>query len=201
MRLLLAASLTGLALVSLAACNKSAPSAGNTSAAVAPSVGGPAGPLTVDQIPHRKAGLWSQTMAMEGGPAGPGAMQICVDDASEARSTVAAQNIPGAKCATPQFTRNLDGSISFAESCDMGTTGKIQTSGTIKGDFSSSYTVTMSSTTTGSSMAAMNGVHNMTMTGAYVGPCGPGQKGGDIIMANGMTIHPDAPTSGPQTTN
>jgi hypothetical protein len=188
MRIVFAAGLAGLALVSLTACNKSAPASGDASSgavAAAPA----SGPVTLDQIPHRSPGLWSQTIATDGAPAGPGAMQLCVDAASEAKMSVLAQHIQGAHCTPPQFTRNLDGSLAFSESCDMGTAGKIQTTGVMKGDFNSSYTTTMSSTTSGSSIAALNGAHTMVITATRTGPCAPGQKGGDMILANGMVVH------------
>ncbi|HEY3887922.1 MAG TPA: DUF3617 family protein [Caulobacteraceae bacterium] len=202
MRIPLAAGLAGLAAVSLAACNKPGAAAGSSAAAGA----GPAaaGPLSVDQFPHRKPGLWTQTMAMDGAPTGAGAIQLCVDAASEARMNMAAQNIAGAKCATPRFNRALDGAITFTNSCDMGAGGKIQTTGTIKGDFNSGYVATMASTTTGAPMAAMNGAHTMVVTASWTGPCAPGQTGGDMILPDGMKVNgmaalsaaPPAPSGG-----
>jgi hypothetical protein len=190
MRILFAASLAGVAMVSLAACNKPAASAaGGDSSAVAANAAAPAGPLSADQIPHRKPGLWKQSISMDGGPEGPGAMQLCVDAASEAKTSIAAQHIPGATCTTPQFTRNLDGSITITNACDMGANGKSQTTGTIKGDFNSSYTATMATTMTGGPVASMNGAHTMVLTGTYVGPCAPGEVGGDMIMADGTKMN------------
>jgi len=187
MRIAAAAGLTGLALISLAACNK--PAAGNSSATAAASSAAPAaGPMTADQMPQRKAGLWKQTMSMDGGPTN-GAIQLCVDAASEAKMNITAQNIAGAKCDKPQFTRALDGSIAFSNSCDMGSNGKMQTSGTIKGDFNSSYVATIATTTSGSPMAQMNGAHTMVINATWTGPCAPGQTGGDMILPNGMTVN------------
>jgi hypothetical protein len=184
MRIVSAAGLTAVALVSLAACSKSAPAAGGSSA-----VANAAGPLSINQIPHRKPGLWSQTISMDGGAVG-GATQLCVDAASEAQmSLAAAQSTPGAQCAAPQFNRNLDGSLSFTAACDMGANGKIQTTGVIKGDFNSGYTSTMSSSTSGSPEAAMNGTHTMLITATWTGPCAPGQVGGDMVLANGMKMN------------
>jgi hypothetical protein len=189
MRIMVMAGLAGLAAVSLAACNKAGSASGGASSASAGAAPAASGPLTPDHIPHRKPGLWKQTMAMDGQPPGPGGMQICVDDASEARTSVAAQHIPGAHCTPPQFSRNLDGSVSFTDSCDMGANGKEQSTGVLKGDFSSGYTVTVNYTMSGTPIASMNGAHTMVMTGVWTGPCAPGQVGGDIILANGMKIH------------
>jgi len=186
MRILIATGLAGVALISLAACNK--PAAGNSTAAAAGGAAPAAGPLSVDQVPQRKPGLWKQTMSMDGGSTN-GAIQLCVDAASEAKMNIAAQNIAGAKCDKPQFTRALDGSIAFSNSCDMGSNGKMQTSGTIKGDFNSSYVATIATTTSGSSIAQMNGAHTMVIDATWTGPCAPGQTGGDMILPNGMTVN------------
>jgi Protein of unknown function (DUF3617) len=206
MRILFAAGLAGLAIVSLAACNKSGSAAGSSAAAGAAPA---SGPLTINQIPQRKPGLWKQTMVMDGAPTGAAPIQLCVDAASEAKMNIAAQNIAGAKCAAPQFNRGLDGTIAFTNACDMGANGKIQTTGTIKGDFNSSYVATIATTTTGAPDAQMNGAHTMVVTATWSGPCAPGQIGGDMILPGGMKVNamnamnaveaaPPAPPSGRQ---
>ena len=110
MRVSIAVALTGVALIGLAACNNAAPTAGNTTAA---SAAPPAsGPINTAQLPHRKPGLWRQVMSMDGTTMpGPG-MQLCVDEASEARMSAFAQRMPGGvTCPLGQFTRDLDGSV------------------------------------------------------------------------------------------
>jgi hypothetical protein len=186
--------LSALSIVSLVACNGSG-SAGGASSAATVAAGPPSGPLTAGQIPHRKPGLWKQTIAMDGAAAGPGFTELCVDAASEAQMSMAAQNIPGAHCEAPQFTRNLDGTLTFTGSCDMGSNGKVQTTGTLKGDFNSGYTATIASTTSGSPVPAMNGAHTMVITAVWTGPCAPGQVGGDMILANGMKVNPLRPAA------
>jgi|HubBroStandDraft_1064217.scaffolds.fasta_scaffold142324_1 hypothetical protein len=181
MRVSIAVALTGVALIALAACNKPAPGAATTTAA-AP------GPISVSQIPHRKPGLWRQTMTMDGATLpGPG-MQLCVDEASEAKMSAFAQRMPGGvTCPPGQFTRDLDGSVKFSMSCDMGAKGKAATTGVIKGDLNSGYTEDMDTQYSGSPVAAVNGDHKMTITATWLGPCAPGQRGGDLILPNGMT--------------
>ena len=184
MRLTTAAGLTGVALISLAACNNPPSNAsGNSVASVAPTAGAPA----AGQLPQRKPGLWTQTVSMDGAPSGGRGMQLCVDAATDAKLSAFAQHAPGAACAPPQITRNLDGSMTMAESCDMGANGKSSTTGVIKGDFSSSYTADMTTQISGSPMAQMNGVHKMVITATWTGPCAPGQRGGDMVLGNGMT--------------
>jgi Protein of unknown function (DUF3617) len=185
MRLLIAASLTGMALVSLAACSKPAGNGapGADASAAGPSL--PGGPVTAVQM-QRKPGLWKQTISMDGDAPGPG-MQYCVDANSEAKLSAFAQHIPGANCTAPQMVRNLDGSINMNESCDMGANGKATTTGVIKGDFNSGYTATMDTQMSGSPVAQMNGEHKMVIVANWTGPCAPGQRGGDIIMGDGST--------------
>jgi Protein of unknown function (DUF3617) len=186
MRVPIAAVLAGVALVALAACNKPEP-ANAAAASTVPSATTASGPLTAGQMPHRKPGLWRQVMTMDGAsPSGPG-MQLCIDEASEAKMSAFAQRMPGAgHCPPTQFTRNLDGTVTFSESCDTGANGKASTTGVIRGDFNSGYTETMDTQYSGSTVAQLNGAHKMIITATWLGPCAPGQKGGDLVLANGM---------------
>ena len=191
MRVLIVTALAGVALVCLAACNKH-PAAGDAAASsgasVASAPAAPAGPVTIQSIPHRKPGLWSQTMTMSGAPSQMPSLKICVDEASEAKTSLLVQQNRDSKCGSPQLTRNLDGSITFTTHCDMGAVGKIDTSGTVKGDFNSAYTVDMTSTTTGGA-AGVSATQHIALTATRVGDCAPGQTGGDIILANGMKLN------------
>lgn len=191
MRMLIVAGLAGVALVSLAACNKhpaSGDAAASSGAGVASAPAAPAGPVAIQSIPHRKPGLWSQTMTMSGAPTQMPSLKICVDEASEAKTSLLVQQSRDSKCGPPQLTRNLDGSITFTTSCDMGQFGKVDSTGTVKGDFNSAYTVDMNSTTTGGP-AGKSETHHIALTATRVGDCAPGQVGGDIIMANGMKLN------------
>ena len=186
MRVFVVAGLTGVALVCLGACNKPAGTA-SSSPSVAAAPAAPASPVTLQSIPHRRPGLWSQSMTMTGQPAQMPTIQVCVDEASEAKMSMISQQTKDSKCAPPQLTRNLDGSIAFTTNCDMGAIGKISTTGTVKGDFNSAYTVAMTSVSTGGASGAVK-THTIVLTATRVGDCAPGQKGGDIIMANGMRL-------------
>jgi hypothetical protein len=200
MRTVLAVGLATLSIASLAACSRSGSTASDASSLASNAAAPASGPLTADQIPHRKPGLWKQTIAMDGAP-GRGFTQLCVEANSEAKMSVAAQSVAGAHCVTPRFTRNLDGTLSFTGSCDMGANGKVQSTGTLKGDFNSGYTATITSTTSGSPVADMNGAHTMVITATWIGPCAPGQVGGDMILANGMTINPLRSAAAPSAGN
>lgn len=189
MRLLISL-VCGAAALSLAACNKSAPpSAGSSQTAATAAPAAPAtGPLTLDNLPRRKPGLWRQTMAMKGVDRPMPATEFCTDAASEAKMSLMGQQIARNKCQAPQFSRNLDGSISFTSACDMGEAGKMTSQGTISGDYNSSYKVQIDSTTTGGPPGAP-AERKMTITATWVGPCAPDQKGGDIILPGGRKMN------------
>jgi hypothetical protein len=183
-------ALAGMAVISLAACGRQKGSQAAAAAAPAPPKASiTAGPLSLDQLPHQKPGLWRNTMTVEGLGRPIPAMEMCLDAATEARMAVWSRSVRNSRCAPSQFNRNLDGSISFKTACDLGPGGKRADSGTIVGDFNSGYKVTIDSTTAGAAVPAANGEHKMSIEATWVGPCSPGQKGGDVIMPGGRTIN------------
>ena len=189
MRLLIAAGLAGAAIASLAACNK-APraSSGATPPPSAATAAPSAGQLAAQGLPHRRPGLWRQTMALEGMPQAIPATEVCVDAASEAKMSMLGQQMGREHCQASRISRSLDGSIRFDSSCDLGPAGRTVSSGTITGDFNNSYKMVIETTTTGGPSGPRNGGNKMTMTATWVGPCAAGQRGGDVIMG-GRTIN------------
>jgi hypothetical protein len=179
----------GLAVAGLAGCNKPAPTPGGATTAPSAAPAAPAsGPLSIQDLPHRKPGLWRQTMAMEGMDRQMPATEICLDQASEAKMSMLGQHVNKDKCASQSFSRNLDGSISFSVSCEMGQNMKTVSNGTISGDFNATYTTVINTSTTGGPSERMNGTHKITITATWIGPCAPDQKGGDMIMPDGRKI-------------
>jgi hypothetical protein len=189
MRVLIAAGLAGASLAMLAACNKPAAGAGSASTSAAGQPPAASGPLTLDQVPHRRPGLWEQTVRVDDTPDNGPPTKLCVDETSEAKMSLIAQHTPGAHCDPPQFTRNIDGSLSFSGHCDMGKNGQSQSHGTITGDFQSGYTMAVDSNTSGSPLPAANGAFKMTIKARWTGPCAPGQKGGDMISPSGTKFN------------
>jgi hypothetical protein len=179
--------LASAALLSLAGCQKpAAPAAGPAPQAASAPTAPASGPIALESLPHRKAGLWRQTMTLEGAPQGLPASEFCIDSASEAKMSMLGQQMSKDHCQTPQFTRNLDGSITFSSSCDFGDGHKTNSTGTISGDYNSSYQVAIDAASAG---GPASGEHRMTMTATWEGPCKPGQTGGDIILPGGRTMN------------
>jgi hypothetical protein len=190
MRVLMTGLLAGAAVLTLASCGKPAGGAGGSAQTATTAPAAPAsGPLTLGSLPHRKPGLWRQTMVIEGMSQTMPTSELCADEASEAKMTLMSQQMSRGHCQAPQLTRNLDGSISFSNSCDMGPEGKMVSTGLISGDFNSSFKMVIDSTHTGGPVAAANGDHKITMTSIGIGPCASGQKGGDVIMPDGRKIN------------
>jgi hypothetical protein len=191
MRVLITGILASAAVLSVAACNK--PAAGGSAAAPAATAAPAApasGPISLQNLPHRRPGLWRQTMVMEGMPQGMPETQLCIDAPSEAKMSLMGQQVSREHCETPQFSRNLDGSITFSSTCDFGgAAGKTVSHGTISGDFNSSYTTVIDSTHSGGAGSEANSTHKMTITSTRIGECQPGQKGGDMIMPGGRTMN------------
>ncbi|QUD89216.1 DUF3617 domain-containing protein [Phenylobacterium montanum] len=187
MRPWILAALSFAALTPLAGCNRPVVASSAAPAAASAAVSAAPAPQAA-AYPHRKAGLWRQTMSMAGGPAMP-ATEMCLDDASQAKLSMVGQEMSRNHCSPPQFTRNPDGSFSFTASCDMGEAGRSTTTGTVTGDFNSSYQTMIDSKITGAATAAANGEHKMTMTATWLGPCTADQKPGDMIMSNGMKMN------------
>jgi hypothetical protein len=188
----------GSAALALAACQKSPGATGaaassdtTTTASTATPQGGP-----LSATPHRRSGLWSQTVTRDGKPMGVGsmsmgAMQMCVDAASEANQTVfshdaAVKAEANRHCTMAPPTRTADGGWTAVSTCPMPSGGSTTTTITASGDFNNSYQVQMDMVATGAPMAALNGHHVMNIEGKWVGPCPAGMAGGDMSFGNGM---------------
>jgi hypothetical protein len=181
-----AAYLFPVVAVALAACQK-APGASASATAQ-----GAASPASTGALPHRRAGLWEQTMSEDGKPLGMGAMQMCVDAAVEAKASVfshQAQSKETDHCSATQASRGLDGSYRFSSTCSMPGGATMSTKGTASGDFSTGYQVHTETDTSGATFAALNGHRVMDVTGKWLGPCPAGMVGGDLQLANGIRVN------------
>jgi hypothetical protein len=153
----------GLVAVSLAACDK------------LPFLSGP-------ESPHRKAGLWEQTMQSDQSPT-PVIREACYDAASDRRTPVLPHKpSPGGRRQCDKFDVSKDGATYVIDSvCGFaGASGmKATVHAVISGDFDSKYTVTNNITIENAPDPARNGVHKSTITAVYKGECpsdiGPGQ--------------------------
>jgi hypothetical protein len=177
------------AAVALVACQKKSAEPAKTGQA-APTTATAAAPAAPIGPPHRRAGLWAQTMTTAGMHQ---TIKMCLDADTDAKMAIWGQAMGKNTCAKNLVTPT-PGGWAFESECDMGGSGHVVSKGTATGDFNSRYTVKVSSTTTGSQMAQANGQHEMSLDAVYEGPCPAGMKGGDVNitvpgMKGGMTIN------------
>jgi len=179
-----------VAALTVGACQKKTQEAAKTGDAPAAVASAPAVP---GAPPKRKPGLWSHTVATGAGVSQ--SMKICLDADTDAKMTVWGQAMGNQKCARNSFAP-APGGWTFESDCEMGESGRIVSKGAVTGDFHSAYTVKITSTTTNAAMAQANGVHDMTLTARWEGACPQGMAGGDVQLANGMTINMESMTAG-----
>jgi len=178
--------------VSAAACNPAkkdeAPAAPGAPATAAPAPARPSLPIGPAALPHRKPGLWEMTMALEGEDARPPMVtRLCLDAASEARSSIWGAEMSKDMCSKNEIKRNLDGSWTFASVCNMGSGGVTHSEGTATGDLTDNYVVRMKSSTSGAQLDMMNRDQAFTIASRRIGACEAGQRGGDMIV-NGRVV-------------
>jgi len=140
-------------------------------------------PAWAAEMPSRKPGLWEMKMNFENRNMPGQTMQQCIDAATDQmmQSNLGAQ-AQGA-CSKRDVQRSGN-TITVDSTCTVN--GRPTNShAVITGSFDSAYTMTVTS----DSAAAPGGKMNMTMAAKWLGPCAAGQKPGDMIMANGMTIN------------
>lgn len=157
---------------------EAAPTAGAEAEAEKPGVTAP---------PIRKAGQWEHRMTASGQSM---TMKICLDEATEKRISWWGKQYKQDDCDTQEVTPLPNGGgWSFHSVCKTAGGGTTTTSGAASGDFQKAYTVQFVSKTTGAPTAALNGESEMKIDAEYKGPCPGGQRGGDVVLPNGMTMN------------
>jgi hypothetical protein len=147
----------------------------------------PAKPFQPSSVaPPRKAGLWEQRIS--NGEAVQ-VSRLCVDAATEAR--LSWWGAPASKdiCEKNIASARTDGGWQLSSVCDMGSGGKVTTSGVATGDFSAHYLIVAETSTVGAAAPQMNGLRKMTIDAAWQGPCPADMKGGDMALPGGLKIN------------
>ncbi|MBN8553424.1 MAG: hypothetical protein J0L52_11080 [Caulobacterales bacterium] len=169
-----------MAALALVACE--APGTGTQSADAGATSAGDAGPAAsagTESINARvRAGLWQTTASFPDGNAPSVNSRVCFDETMTALNVGSGQSAPSEDC-TQNVTRTSDG-FAFTSRCDAGPGGVTETVGTMTGDFQSAYRMEATVTTTGSSMAALNGTTQVVTTAEYQGACPEGWRAGDV---------------------
>ncbi len=133
--------------------------------------------------PVRKLGQWEHAVLADGQTV---TMKICLDEAMEKRISWWGQANAPEDCSRNEVQRQADGTWTFSTICKTFAGGETTTSGAATGDFETNYTVLATSTTTGATIERVNGTHDVKIDAKWLGQCPTGQRGGDIVLPNGM---------------
>ena len=145
-------------------------------------------PALALDFPARKPGLWEiRTGDGSGGKdaAAGHTMQQCIDAASDKALRDMGQGMGKDLCSKQELSSD-GGKLVMDSVCKIGTT-TATSHAVMTGDFSSTYRMESKSTYSPPLMGRTEGTS--VMEAKWVGPCKPGQKPGDMVMSNGMTMN------------
>jgi hypothetical protein len=171
-----------VAVAALCACNRTGTHASQV--ATTPIAAPPAGPAIA-------AGLWTQKVSDHHRVQ---VTRYCLD-ASGAGALAAFDQQLNGHCSRHDMARAADGSWHFSTACDMGSWGKVSTTGAMHGDFSGHYQVEVESQTVGAADASANGPGRVTADVRRLGDCPKDMKPGDVILPDGSRGRLDALTT------
>lgn len=135
-----------------------------------------------DDLPKRKAGLWEIQVTSEKMPATT--MKQCVDEQTDIDIQEMSGDLKG-MCSRNELKRTMSG-YTMESDCKVGNSRVVST-GTLTGDFTSSYTMDMKSKYEPPMMGMAGGTTKMSAR--HLGACEPGQRPGDMILPGGMKMN------------
>lgn len=146
-----------------------------------------AGAAPTGQAPHRKPGLWKQSLLQEGSDT-INSFTLCLDAEADTKLSWWSQQGFKRKCSKNELKQQPDGSWKFSSICE-GMGMRMTNDGSAVGDFNSKYQIKAESTTTGAPNPVMNGTRVVTIDGEWLGECPAGMKPGDIETADGRRMN------------
>ncbi len=140
------------------------------------------------EIPTRRAGLWEVTITHDGRKTPPQTMQQCTDAEADKLMNAFGGAISADMC-SKQDIKKVGATLVINATCQIGPM-KSTSQSIVTGDFTSNYTVKVTSKLEGVPAAAQEAAGGTTTIQArWVGACKPGQRPGDIMMPNGQTMN------------
>ena len=130
--------------------------------------------------PQRKAGWWEMTMSMTAPMAMTQTLQMCTDASVEKPGQAFGPMNQRGDCSAGPIVPDAGG-WRFSTTCKAGTM-TIETSGTARGDFGSSYHVDAVTRMSPAPMPQMAESHT-TIDAKWLGACPAGKKPGDVVVA------------------
>jgi Protein of unknown function (DUF3617) len=149
-----------------------------------------AAPALAIDVPARKPGLWELTMQFDSRNLPARVMKQCIDPATD---KLLNSNFGGAAqeaCSKHDISKSGN-AIVIDSVCKFGPATSTSHA-VVSGRFDSDYTVEVTSTRQGGPPmpgAAAGAATHMKIAAKWLGPCAKGQRPGDVIMSNGMTMN------------
>lgn len=141
---------------------------------------------SAETLPHQKPGLWQQSFSSGTTKISD---QVCLDAASELKLSAFGSQMQNRLCSSQTVSRSGANSWNVVSVCELKAGSKTTTRVAITGDFNSKFTAVMSVTTAGAPLDAAHNTNRTVFTTTRLGSCKPGQKGGDVIMSNGVKVN------------
>jgi len=142
----------------------------------------PAGAQNID-LPIRKEGLWQMSTIVSGAPATTST--LCMDKSFSKEMLQMGGSMQKELCSRNEMTRDGD-KVHMQSVCKFGeSTATSKGTAVFSGD--TAYRMDMQSSYNPPMMGMKEA--KTTVEAKWLGPCKPGQKPGDVTMANGMTFN------------
>jgi hypothetical protein len=142
------------------------------------------------EIPTRRAGLWEVTITHDDGAnkTPPQTMQQCTDAETDGMMNAFGGAISADLC-SQQEVKKVGATLVISATCQIGPMKSVSQS-TVSGDFTSNYTVKVTSKIEGApAQAQVLTGGTTTIQAKWIGACKTGQRPGDIVMADGQTMN------------
>lgn len=147
-------------------------------------------PALAIEMPARKPGLWEIKMEFVGRKLPAQVMKQCVDAASDKLLNSKFGGGSQEACSKQDVAKTADG-MTVDSVCKFGQ-ATTTSHAVITGSFDSTYTMDVTSTRSGGPPVPglpATGQTHMMLQATWLGACAAGQRAGDVIMSNGMTMN------------
>ena len=129
-------------------------------------------------------------MTRDGKPGRLGVINICLDAPTDAKLNVFGRHFGEAAC-PHAISRDAQGAYHFESTCTLKSGAVVTSRGVATGDFGSGYEVRSQVAIKDAPFDAMNGLHSVTITGRYKGPCPSGMRPGEVNLGSGVKVSVD----------
>ena len=143
-------------------------------------------PAAAAELPTRKPGLWEIKIKLTGGAAPTAVMKHCTDETTDRQMSTMFNPLAQQPCPSNDVQKHPDRTT--VDSVCRADNKSVTLHSDITGDFVTKYMV-VTETKTQEGPDSEPSVTSMTLEGRFLGPCKPGQKPGDVMMAGGLRVN------------